>query len=121
MIVTEETGIIRNEIETWDLTIVDNLVLHFLRKSDVVEVTTGREIASLPIGENVLFDMLVKDGFRPYSDIDIIFAKNANSVIDGNAIFRVNHNGEIRYTNGSADNRVYSATTCYLTLDDIPE
>lgn len=112
----KEKPVIKKEIEIgWGVRA--NLV----RKSNVVTLSLIRNIYSVQPGEYSYLEVeKIPYGFRPCVQTHLVANKNTGWIHNGCAVWHLESNGNMFYSNASADNATYSGTVTYITEDEYP-
>ncbi|MDA3773981.1 DUF859 domain-containing protein [Streptococcus thermophilus] len=111
----KEKPIVKKEIEIgWFLKA--NLV----RKSNVVTLSLIRSIHDVPPGEYKGLNEKIPYGFRPCIQTHLVANKNAANFHIGCAVWHLEPNGDLFYSNPSGGNNVYTGTVTYITEDEYP-
>ena len=112
----KEKPVIKKEIEIgWGVRA--NLV----RKSNVVTLSLIRNIYSVQPGEYSYLEVeKIPYGFRPCVQTHLVANKNVGWIHNGCAVWHLESNGNMFYSNASADNATYSGTVTYITEDEYP-
>lgn len=97
---------------------------NLVRESNVVTLSLERGIYSLPPFEYVPLGEKIPDGFKPCVQTHIVVNKNASNRHYGCAVWHLETNGDIRFSNPNTDtvdgNAVYTGTVTYITEDEYP-
>lgn len=97
---------------------------NLVRESNVVTLSLERGIYSLPPCEYINLDEKIPNGFKPCVQVHMVANKNASDVHYGCAVWHLETNGDIRFSNphtGISDgNVVYTGTVTYITEDEYP-
>lgn len=97
---------------------------NLVRESNVVTLSLERGIYSLPPCEYINLDEKIPNGFKPCVQVHMVANKNASDVHYGCAVWHLETNGDIRFSNphtGIFDgNAVYTGTVTYITEDEYP-
>lgn len=97
---------------------------NLVRESNVVTLSLERGIYSLPPCEYINLDERIPNGFKPCVQVHMVANKNASDVHYGCAVWHLETNGDIRFSNPHTDisdgNVVYTGTVTYITEDEYP-
>ena len=97
---------------------------NLVRESNVVTLSLERGIYSLPPCEYINLDEKIPNGFKPCVQVHMVANKNASDVHYGCAVWHLEANGDIRFSNPHTDisdgNVVYTGTVTYITEDEYP-
>lgn len=97
---------------------------NLVRESNVVTLSLERGIYYLPPRENSILDEKMPNGFKPCVQTHMVANKNAANVNYGSAVWHLETNGDIRFSNPNTDtvdgNAVYTGTVTYITEDEYP-
>lgn len=97
---------------------------NLVRESNVVTLSLERGIYSLPPCEYINLDEKMPNGFKPCVQVHMVANKNASDVHYGCAVWHLETNGDIRFSNPHTDisdgNVVYTGTVTYITEDEYP-
>lgn len=97
---------------------------NLVRESNVVTLSLERGIYSLPPCEYINLDEKIPNGFKPCVQVHMVANKNASDMHYGCAVWYLETNGDIRFSNphtGISDgNAVYTGTVTYITEDEYP-
>lgn len=97
---------------------------NLVRESNVVTLSLERGIYSLPPCEYINLDEKIPNGFKPCVQVHMVANKNASDVHYGCAVWHLETNGDIRFSNPHTDisdgNVVYTGTVTYITEDEYP-
>lgn len=98
---------------------------NLIRESNVVTLSLERGIYSLPPCENLILDEKMPNGFKPCVQTHMVANKNASDMHFGCAVWHLETNGDIRFSNPHTDiidgNAVYTGTVTYITEDEYPQ
>lgn len=98
---------------------------NLVRESNVVTLSLERDIYSLPPCEYINLDEKIPNGFKPCVQVHMVANKNASDVHYGCAVWHLETNGDIRFSNPHTDtfdgNAVYTGTVTYITEDEYPQ
>ena len=98
---------------------------NLVRESNVVTLSLERGIYSLPPCEYINLDEKIPNGFKPCVQVHMVANKNALDVHYGCAVWHLETNGDIRFSNPHTDifdgNAVYTGTVTYITEDEYPQ
>ncbi|ARU14710.1 minor tail protein [Streptococcus phage P9901] len=98
---------------------------NLVRESNVVTLSLERGIYSLPPCEYINLDEKIPNGFKPCVQVHMVANKNASDVHYGCAVWHLETNGDIRFSNPHTDtfdgNAVYTGTVTYITEDEYPQ
>ena len=98
---------------------------NLVRESNVVTLSLERGIYSLPPCEYINLDEKIPNGFKPCVQTHMVANKNASDVHYGCAVWHLETNGDIRFSNPHTDifdgNAVYTGTVTYITEDEYPQ
>ncbi|MDA3769162.1 DUF859 domain-containing protein [Streptococcus thermophilus] len=96
-----------------------------VRESNVVTLSLERGIYSLPPYENTILIEKIPNGFKPCVQAHMVVNKNASNGHYGCAVWHLETNGDIRFSNPNTDtvdgNAVYTGTVTYITEDQYPQ
>ncbi|ARU13547.1 minor tail protein [Streptococcus phage P7133] len=97
---------------------------NLIRESNVVTLSLERGIYYLPPCENLILDEKMPNGFKPCVQTHMVANKNAANVHYGSAVWHLETNGDIRFSNPNTDTvdgyAVYTGTVTYITEDEYP-
>lgn len=97
---------------------------NLVRESNVVTLSLERGIYSLPPCEYINLDEKIPNGFKPCVQVHMVANKNAANVHYGSAVWHLETNGDIRFSNPNTDTvdgrAVYTGTVTYITEDEYP-
>lgn len=115
----EKTSVVKREIQIgWGVR------ANLIRESNVVTLSLERGIYYLPPCENLILDEKMPNGFKPCVQTHMVANKNAANVHYGSAVWHLETNGDIRFSNPNTDtvdgNAVYTGTVTYITEDEYP-
>lgn len=111
----KKPSVVKREIEIgWG--VKANLV----RESNVVTLSLERGAYTLSPHEYAPLVEKIPNGFRPCVQTHLVANKNSGLLHYGCAVWHLEPNGNIFYSNPSADNVVYSGTVTYITEDEYP-
>lgn len=115
----KKTSVVKREIQIgWGVRA--NLV----RESNVVTLSLERGIYSLPPYEYAPLAEKIPNGFKPCVQTHMVVNKNASNGHYGCAVWHLETNGDIRFSNPNTDtvdgNAVYTGTVTYITEDEYP-
>lgn len=112
----KKPSVVKREIEIgWG--VKANLV----RESNVVTLSLIRGVHTVPPDEYRSLDEKIPYGFRPCVQTHLVANKNSGLLHYGCAVWHLEPNGNMFYSNPSADNVVYSGTVTYITEDEYPD
>lgn len=116
----KKPSVVKREIEIgWGVRA--NLV----RESNVVTLSLERGIYSLPPFEYMPLIEKIPNGFKPCVQVHMVANKNAENGHYGCAVWHLETNGDIRFSNPHTDtfdgNAVYTGTVTYITEDGYPQ
>ncbi|AZF91915.1 minor tail protein [Streptococcus phage CHPC952] len=98
---------------------------NLVRESNVVTLSLERGIYSLPPCEYINLIEKIPNGFKPCVQVHMVANKNASNVHYGCAVWHLETNGDIRFSNPHTDtidgNAVYTGTVTYITEDEYPQ
>lgn len=98
---------------------------NLVRESNVVTLSLERGIYSLPPCEYINLIKKIPNGFKPCVQVHMVANKNASNVHYGCAVWHLETNGDIRFSNPHTDtidgNAVYTGTVTYITEDGYPQ
>lgn len=98
---------------------------NLVRESNVVTLSLERGIYSLPPFEYINLIEKIPNGFKPCVQVHMVANKNASNVHYGCAVWHLETNGDIRFSNPHTDtidgNAVYTGTVTYITEDGYPQ
>ena len=115
----KKTSVVKREIQIgWDVR------ANLIRESNVVTLSLERGIYYLPPCENLILDEKMPNGFKPCVQTHMVANKNAANVHYGSAVWHLETNGDIRFSNPNTDTvdgyAVYTGTVTYITEDEYP-
>lgn len=115
----EKTSVVKREIQIgWGVR------ANLIRESNVVTLSLERGIYYLPPCENLILDEKMPNGFKPCVQTHMVANKNAANVHYGSAVWHLETNGDIRFSNPNTDtvdgHAVYTGTVTYITEDEYP-
>ena len=97
---------------------------NLIRESNVVTLSLERGIYYLPPCENLILDEKMPNGFKPCVQTHMVANKNAANVHYGSAVWHLETNGDMRFSNPNTDTvdgyAVYTGTVTYITEDEYP-
>ncbi len=116
----KKTSVVKREIQIgWGVRA--NLV----RESNVVTLSLERGIYALPAYEYINLIEKIPNGFKPCVQVHMVANKNASNGHYGCAVWHLETNGDIRFSNPNTDtidgNAVYTGTVTYITEDQYPQ
>ena len=91
-----------------------------IRKGDVVTFSLIRDIHSVVEGEHRELDEKIPNGFKPCVQTHLIVNKNAANEHKGCAVWHLEPDGNMYFSNQSSENAVYTGTVTYITEDEYP-
>ena len=91
-----------------------------VRKGDVVTFSLIRDIHSVVEGEHRELDEKIPIGFKPCVQTHLIVNKNAANEHKGCAVWHLEPDGNMYFSNQSSENAVYTGTVTYITEDEYP-
>lgn len=91
-----------------------------VRKGDVVTFSLIRDIHSVVEGEHRELDEKIPNGFKPCVQTHLIVNKNAANEHKGCAVWHLEPDGNMYFSNQSSENAVYTGTVTYITEDEYP-
>ena len=98
---------------------------NLVRESNVVTLSLERGIYSLPLCEYINLIEKIPNGFKPCVQVHMVANKNASNVHYGCAVWHLETNGDIRFSNPHTDtidgNAIYTGTVTYITEDEYPQ
>lgn len=98
---------------------------NLVRESNVVTLSLERGIYSLPPCEYINLDEKIPNGFKPCVQVHMVANKNASDMHYGCAVWHLETNGDIRFSNPHTEifdgNAVYTGTVTYITEDGYPQ
>lgn len=98
---------------------------NLVRESNVVTLSLERGIYSLPPCEYINLDEKIPNGFKPCVQVHMVANKNELYAHYGCAVWHLETNGDIRFSNPHTDtfggNAVYTGTVTYITEDEYPQ
>lgn len=115
----KKTSVVKREIQIgWGVR------ANLIRESNVVTLSLERGIYYLPPCENLILDEKMPNGFKPCVQTHMVANKNAANVHYGSAVWHLETNGDIRFSNPNTDTvdgyAVYTGTVTYITEDEYP-
>jgi hypothetical protein len=97
---------------------------NLIRESNVVTLSLERGIYYLPPCENLILYEKMPNGFKPCVQTHMVANKNAANVHYGSAVWHLETNGDMRFSNPNTDTvdgyAVYTGTVTYITEDEYP-
>ncbi|MCE2069300.1 DUF859 domain-containing protein [Streptococcus thermophilus] len=98
---------------------------NLVRESNVVTLSLERGIYSLPAYEYINLLEKIPNGFKPCVQVHMVANKNASNGHYGCAVWHLETNGDIRFSNPITNtvdgNAVYTGTVTYITKDQYPQ
>lgn len=91
-----------------------------IRKGDVVTFSLIRDIHSVLEGEHRELDEKIPNGFKPCVQTHLVVNKNAANEHKGCAVWHLEPDGNMYFSNQSSENAVYTGTVTYITEDEYP-
>lgn len=89
-----------------------------IRKGDVVTFSLIRGIYSVVEGEHKDLDEKIPNGFKPCVQTHLVVNKNAANEHKGCAVWHLEPDGSIYFSNPSFGDAVYTGTVTYITEDE---
>ncbi|HHD4669689.1 TPA: DUF859 domain-containing protein [Streptococcus pyogenes] len=90
------------------------------RKDNLVTVTLNRIITNIDTLEYSKMIETIPVGYRPTAEAHLVFVPNASSFTKSPSVLHLGNNGDIRLTNGTAGQHVFTGTLTYITSDPYP-
>lgn len=91
-----------------------------IRKGDVVTFSLIRDIHSVLEGEHRELDEKIPNGLKPCVQTHLVVNKNAANEHKGCAVWHLEPDGNMYFSNQSSENAVYTGTVTYITEDEYP-
>lgn len=91
-----------------------------IRKGDVVTFSLIRDIHSVLEGEHRELDEKIPNGFKPCVQTHLVVNKNAANEHKGCAVWHLEPDGNMYFSNQNSENAVYTGTVTYITEDEYP-
>ena len=91
-----------------------------VRKGDVVTFSLIRGIYSVVEGEYKDLSEKIPDGFKPCVQTHLVVNKNATNEHKGCAVWHLEPDGNMHFSNPSFGDAVYTGTVTYITEDEYP-
>lgn len=91
-----------------------------IRKDSLVTVTLNRRITEIASLEYSKVTETIPVGYRPTAEAHLVFVPNASSFTKSPSVLHLGNNGDIRLTNGTAGQHVFTGTLTYITSDPYP-
>ncbi|ARU13504.1 minor tail protein [Streptococcus phage P7132] len=111
----KKPSVVKREIEIgWG--VKANLV----RESNVVTLSLKRGAYTLPPYEYALLDEKIPNGFKPCVQTHMVANKNVSNDHFGCAVWHLETNGDMHFSNPNMDVGVYTGTVTYITEDEYP-
>lgn len=93
-----------------------------VRIGNVVTLNMNRTVQTITNQyENVTMTETIPEGFRPFTDANMLITANERHNVIGNAIFHLSSTGSINMTNGITQTAIWTGTITYLTEDPMPK
>lgn len=93
---------------------------NLVRQSNVVTFSLIRDIHSVGEGERRELDEKIPNGFKPCVQTHLVVNKNAANEHKGCAVWHLEPDGSMYFSNQSSENAVYTGTVTYITEDEYP-
>ena len=93
---------------------------NLVRQSNVVTFSLIRGIYSVVEGEYKDLSEKIPDGFKPCVQTHLVVNKNAANEHKGCAVWHLEPDGSMYFSNPSSENAVYTGTATYITKDEYP-
>ncbi|WP_455453581.1 DUF859 domain-containing protein [Streptococcus salivarius] len=90
------------------------------RKDNLVTVTLNRIITNIDTLEYSKMIETIPVGYRPTAEAHLVFVPNAGNFTKSPSVLHLGNNGDIRLTNGTAGQHVFTGTLTYITSDPYP-
>lgn len=91
-----------------------------VRLGNVVTFSLIRDIHSVGEGERRELDEKIPNGFKPCVQTHLAVNKNAANEHKGCAVWHLEPDGSMYFSNQSSENAVYTGTVTYITEDEYP-
>lgn len=110
-----EPATIRKEITIgWDIKAV------IVRKGNVVTMSLVRAPRKVEAAENRKLDEKIPDGFKPCVQVHLLANKNSANAHKGVAVWHIETDGSMSYSNENTETVVHTGTISYITEDNYP-
>lgn len=110
-----EPATIRKEITIgWDIKAV------IVRKGNVVTMSLVRAPRKVEAAENRKLDEKIPDGFKPCVQVHLLANKNLANAHKGVAVWHIETDGSMSYSNENTETVVHTGTISYITEDNYP-
>ena len=93
---------------------------NIVRKGDVVTFSLVRSVYSAVESEYKDLSEKIPDGFKPCVQTHLVVNKNVANEHKGCAVWHLEPNGNMFFSNPSFGNAVYTGTVSYITEDEYP-
>lgn len=91
-----------------------------VRKGDVVTLSLIRGVYSVAEGEYKGLSEKIPSGFKPCVQTHLVASKNVANWHKGCAVWHLEPNGNMYFSNQNSENAVYTGTVTYITEDEYP-
>lgn len=91
-----------------------------VRKGDVVTFSLIRDIHSVLEGEHRELDEKIPNGLKPCVQTHLVVNKNVANEHKGCAVWHLEPDGNMYFSNQSSESAVYTGTVTYITEDEYP-
>lgn len=91
-----------------------------VRKGDVVTFSLIRGVYSVAEGEYKGLSEKIPSGFKPCVQTHLVASKNVANWHKGCAVWHLEPNGNMYFSNQNSENAVYTGTVTYITEDEYP-
>ena len=110
-----EPATVRKEITIgWDIKAA------IVRKGNVVTMSLVRAPRKVEAGENRKLDEKIPDGFKPCVQVHLLANKNSANAHKGVAVWHLETDGSMSYSNENTETVVHTGTITYITEDNYP-
>lgn len=93
---------------------------NLVRQSNVVTLSLIRDAHSVPLGEYKGLSEKIPSGFKPCVQTHLVVNKNVANWHKGCAVWHLEPNGNMYFSNQDSENAVYTGTVTYITEDEYP-
>lgn len=110
-----EPATVRKEITIgWDIKAA------IVRKGNVVTMSLVRAPRKVEAAENRKLDEKIPDGFKPCVQVHLLANKNSANAHKGVAVWHLETDGSMSYSNENTETVVHTGTITYITEDNYP-
>lgn len=93
---------------------------NLVRQSNVVTLSLIRGVYSVAEGEYKGLSEKIPSGFKPCVQTHLVASKNVANWHKGCAVWHLEPNGNMYFSNQNSENAVYTGTVTYITEDEYP-